>query len=193
MAAATVPAVYASALLELADERSKRPAVVEDCATLAEALADEAAFRALLAPSLSRVQAKGLLDACFKGRVEQETLDLLKLLIDRGRFDEVRSILAEVEAISAADAGRVPVTVTSAVELPQTQRMAVQAALAKRLGDAVQPDYQVDPALRGGLVLSVGDRVIDTSVSRHLATMKQMIIDIPVSTSELWAEEGASS
>ena len=66
--------------------------------------------------------------------------------------------------------------VTSAVQLQQSQQDAVIQQLRGKYGPALAVKFIVDPALLGGLVVRVGDRVLDNSVRSRLATVQQQML-----------------
>lgn len=68
-----------------------------------------------------------------------------------------------------------PVTVTSALPLTPAEQSNVKADLSKQLGDIAQISFDVDPAILGGLVVRVGDKVIDGSVSNKVNAMRQQL------------------
>jgi len=186
MTAATVPQVYASALLELADERDKRASVVEDCSTVAEVFArDPQLLAAIRSPVHGRGGSKELLRRCFDGRVADEVRDLLQLLVDRGRLEDATAILAEVEDTARRQAGEVAVESFSAVELDEQLRGQLEASLRRHCGEGVRVAYHVDAELKGGLTLRLGDVLVDGSVRRYLAVARARILQAPISR-DLW-------
>ena len=185
MVAASVPAVYAAGLLDLADAHGIRATVVEDCAALAGALRARPELIAVAdSPRLTRAQAKSLLRGSFLGRVRGEVLNLLLLLVDRNRLRDARAILAEVQRRADADSGRIPVTVTSAVPLDAEARGRIQAAVQRQRGANAPITYAVDGELLAGLKVQVGpERVLDGSAARQLKELRQRIRSAPIAAS----------
>jgi F-type H+-transporting ATPase subunit b len=81
------------------------------------------------------------------------------------------SVLSEVRANGHAPA----VTVTSALPLTPGEQECVRADLGSRLGAVAALDFRVDPAILGGLVVRVGDKIIDGSVAGRRAAMQQSL------------------
>jgi len=178
MVAATVPAIYASALLELAEERAETEAVVADCRELHAVLAEDPRLLAgLTSPGLGD-HAKDLIDETIGGKLGKTVVDLCKLLVDRGRLGEVRPILAEIVREAERRAGRIRVGVRSAVELSAENRSRLDAQLKERFGDGIEIVAEVEPDLLGGLTIRVDDLLVDGSVRRHLDKMKQQILEV---------------
>lgn len=195
MSSASVAAVYAQALLELADERGARAAVVEDCRQLAAALHEQPRLlRELDDPKVAREQAKAVIAQAFAGKLRQETLDLLRLLVDRGRLGEVRAIARAVVDRAERAASVVHVTATTAEPMGAGVEGRLVAGLRTALGPGAVLHARVDPTLIGGLTLRIDDTLVDGSVRRQLAEMKNLILESPV-RSDLWDEqpEGATT
>lgn len=102
--------------------------------------------------------------------------NLLFTLLQRGDLN----LLGEVtEALQlryrSIERGPLPVEVTTAVPLLAEQREALENKLTRQYGSALLYEYQVDPAILGGMVVRVGDKLIDGSVASRLAAMKQQL------------------
>jgi ATP synthase F1 delta subunit len=186
MAAATVAGVYATALLEVADERGNRAAVVRDCRDLPDVLPAEQLAR-LDDPRLGKKQAKETLVSILSGKTEKEVLDLLLLLVDRNRLPDAIAIAQEAVRLAEADVGLVHVKVTTATALSETTARTLGDQVGRVLGGSAQVTRTVDAQLIGGLTMRVGDVFIDGSVRRHLDEMRKRIIDTPLQAQQLWA------
>ena len=186
MSAATVAGVYATALLEVADERGNRAAVVRDCRDLPDVLTLDLLDR-LNDPQLGKKQAKALLTNVLAGKVEREVQDLLLLLIDRNRLSDTPAIAREAVRIAEAEVNLVRVQVVTAVPLSDASAKILSDNIGQKLGGSAQMVRTVDPSLIGGLTLRVADNFIDGSVKRHLTEMRRRMLDAPLSTQQLWA------
>lgn len=181
MVAATVPAVYASALLEFADDRGERRQAVEDAVAVRAVLdAHPELLAALRAPELGRARGCELLRSVFAERVCASLDRLLALVVDRDRVDDLVAILDEVEAMAARSEGRIPIAVTTAVELDAGNRERLDALIRRRRGANVHITYAVDPAIIGGLRIQSPERVVDFTAARHLAEMKRTMQRAPL-------------
>lgn len=189
MTAATVPAVYASALLELSQDNQRRAEVVADAAAVAEVFdGNPQLLQALRSPKLSREQGKALLGSVFGPVVGQEVMDFLRLTVDRDRVEEVPAILSELARQAAEQDGRRLITVTSAIALEANNRARLEAMLRDQQGTNIEITYQVDPAIIGGLRIQSPGRVVDFTASRHLAEMKRSMLAAPVAAA--WDDVG---
>lgn len=179
---ATVPGVYAQALLDVAAERGVRAAVVESCRALGGAL-DPAALAALDDPRVGKKRAKEALRAALAGQ-PREVLDAILLLVDRNRLADAPAILREAVARADAADGIVRVRVATARPLSDDLRQRLSAAV----GGKAEVREVVDTALLGGATVRVGDRLVDASVKRQLREMHNRMINAPLSDA-LWAKE----
>jgi F-type H+-transporting ATPase subunit delta len=184
MGAATVAGVYAEALLELADERGKRTAVVESCRVLIDALDDESISQ-LDNPRIGKERALEALKAALTGKLEQEVLDLLLLLVERNRLADAPQIAGEAVRIAEAEVGLVRIQVTTAAPLATSGAANLGASIKRIFGPGALITTSSDPALIGGLTVRNGDLLVDGSVRRHLAEIKNSILTIPL-TDRLW-------
>ncbi|MEL7238077.1 MAG: ATP synthase F1 subunit delta [Planctomycetota bacterium] len=167
---------YAESLLELAEERNEIEPVSNDAAAVSEVLDESETFvRFLKDPGISEEERQNVLDKTFGG-ANVLLKNFLSLLNTRGRLGELPAILDAFEFLLDQKLGKIEVDVTVAEKLSDSDLEDVRQRVGKAMGkDAVVHQY-VDPDIIGGLVLNVGDRVIDASVRRQLAAMKEKLL-----------------
>lgn len=183
---AGVAAIYAQALLQLADERGKRRAIIEDCVELARVLHEQPTLLTVLDdPRVGRDGAKRALAASLNGKIQVETLDLLRLLVDRNRLRDAAAIVSEVVRQAGVDEGVVHVVATTAASLSPAAAERLQQGMKRALGAGATVRGEVDPKLIGGLTLRVGDMLVDGSVRRQLSEMKNLMLSAPADQ-RLW-------
>lgn len=165
---------YAKAVFELAgddrdlDEWSRRLAQVRDL------LSDPAVAAVLTNPTIPTGRR---MEVFSDGALDSETANLVKLLIESNRVDEIDGITEEFDRLADDAAGRVRATVTTAVELESADRDRVAAQLSKQLGKKVTMRAQVDPRILGGLKVQYGDRLIDASVATRLQQLRRRLTE----------------
>jgi F-type H+-transporting ATPase subunit delta len=95
------------------------------------------------------------------------------------RHDDLGAIVEVVEGLrermSQAAEGPTPVEVVSAIALTEAQRKDLETKLISQYGAGLKFAYRVDPAILGGMIVRVGDKLIDGSVASRLAAMKQSL------------------
>jgi F-type H+-transporting ATPase subunit delta len=102
--------------------------------------------------------------------------NLLYTLMQRGDLSLVGEVTEVLRTrMRSAERGPIPVEVTTAVALDAGQRQELEAKLEKQYGNALMYEYHVDRAILGGMIVRVGDKLIDGSVASRLAAMKQQL------------------
>ena len=188
MTAATLPAIYAEALLDLLPDADRREALLADAAVVDAALrASPELVGTVTDPRLRADEAKGLLRRCFADRVDPLLVDWLCLLVDRDRFRMVRSLLPALRDEDDRRCGRVAVTVTTALPCDGAARRAVEDRLRRNLGAEVRCRFRVDPAIVAGAVVRYGDTRLDGSASRRLDELKDLVATAPMRA--VWDDE----
>lgn len=119
---------------------------------------------------------KTLVDRVLSGEGDPLVRNLLYSLAQRGELNLLPEIGAALRArLTRGAEARTPVEVVSAVPLTDDERAALSARLIARYGGGLDFAYRVDPGILGGLVVRVGDKLIDGSVASKLAALKQAL------------------
>ncbi len=174
--------VYAEALVAAAMKQSDADAVDAVGEELSEFVhgvldADPTAAAFLASPVVGRKVKTEALEAALPGRAPHLLRGLFTVLIRNGRLNLLRGIAAAYHQLLDERAGRVPVQVTAAVALSEAQKVALTDTLAGMLKQHPVLNVRVDPNLLGGMVVQVGDRVIDTSVRTRLQNLCTLLLD----------------
>ena len=168
---------YASAMLQVSTAQGEASAYGDQLNAVAHAISDDAQLRVFIeSPKISRENKKAALHAALSGKVAEPVLNLLKLLIDRGRqflVEDISDTYGELEDVAA---GRVKATITSATEIPAEQRDALVASIKSKTGREVVATEVVDAGLLAGLTIQVGDLVVDGSLRSHLRRVRHEVL-----------------
>ena len=167
---------YARAIFELAQEEGKADQWSCQLALLRSVLEQpeaRAVFDDPFQTAARRMEAAGLLG--IEG-IGPEAMNLLRLLVGSHRTKVIGEVVDQFEVLADEAAGRVRATATTAVELASVDRERISKKLADNLGKEVRLDVKVDPAILGGLVLQVGDRLIDASVAGKLSQLRRRVL-----------------
>jgi F-type H+-transporting ATPase subunit delta len=162
---------YAQAFFELARDAKQIAQWRDALAAAADALTRPEIARALENPRLSQAERRRAGLALLEGALPQ-LRNLVQLLIERRRTRLLPEVLAHYDRLADRESGVVRARVTTAVAVDQRLRTAIERALSQRFGAEVQTDVQQDPDILGGLVVRIGDRVIDDSVRTHLQQLQ---------------------
>ena len=172
-----VATTYAEALYQAAADKNAVGQVAADLDALVEALGvDSDVARVLNSPKVDSRAKKAALGA-LADNANPLTINLLQLLVDRGRLEELPSLAsAFADRVEVAE-GRLAVEVTSAIPLVDDLRAKVVDRIREQTGKTPEITERVDPDIIGGLVLRIGGVVTDASVRGRLDGLRRTITD----------------
>ncbi len=139
-------------------------------------VAEERIGRALANPSIPLETRFATAEATFGGLVGRGVLNLIGLMLRRGRIEELPRLAAEFRRLDDERQGITHATATSASSLTPDEIRALTQRLEQDTGGRVELDVRVDPSLLGGLVVRVGDRLIDGSVRSRLERLRNQLV-----------------
>lgn len=151
---------------EVEDELFRFGRIVESRPALRDALAN---------PNLPVANKVSLVEALLGGKATPTTIALAVQLVSHPRGRTPEEGLAEYGEIASRRQQRFVARVTSAVALSDDERSRLRAALGSLYGHDIHLQVEVDPDIVGGLVVQVGDEVIDGSVAGRLADARQRL------------------
>lgn len=128
---------------------------------------------ALSDPTADPAGKVALIDGLIAGKVDETTKSLVDQLVREPRGRGVVNGLGDLAALAAKRRERSVAYVRSAVELDAAQRDRLEATLTRIYSRPIALHVEVDPALRGGLLIKIGDEVIDGSVAGRLAALRR--------------------
>ncbi len=164
---------YARAIVEAAGAEGVLDRVDDELFAFARAVEGNASLRDRLVDERLGVGPRlEIIEELLGGRAHPQTLAAASYVVQSGRGRQIGEIAGALSRIAASSRSQTVAEVRSAVELDQGQRERLTAALSKATGRDVSVKVIVDPDVVGGLVVSVGDEVIDGSVARRLAQMR---------------------
>jgi F-type H+-transporting ATPase subunit delta len=164
---------YAQALFALAQEQNTTAQWEPELASLAAIFDASPELREVLAhPEIPLRRKMEILEQVFHGKVAPPVLMLLERLLKRGHDLDIDTIHAIYLSLWNTARRVVSAAVTSAVPLSDAQAQRLTAILAKRTGATVQLARNVDPSLIAGMVVTIGDRVIDASAAGTFAVLR---------------------
>jgi F-type H+-transporting ATPase subunit delta len=118
---------------------------------------------------------QAIVEDLLGGRATSTTVQLVSMVVGSGRARDLPSIIDRMVQRAASSKDLEVAEVRSAVPLSEDQQLRLKAALANATGTNVNVKVVVDPDVLGGLVATVGDRVIDGSVRTHLDQLKSRL------------------
>lgn len=132
--------------------------------------------RSLANPAVPLEQREAAVAATIGKVVSKPALNLITLMLRRGRIEQLPRVAAEFRRLDDARLGVTQATAVSAAPLSAAETSALVARLEGMTGGRVELQTSVDPGLLGGLVVRVGDRLIDGSVRGRLGRLRNQLV-----------------
>jgi ATP synthase F1 delta subunit len=167
--------VYAEALFEVGRDKGKLDALQQQLGQFADAVDRNRDLQVFFfSPYLSSAEKKEGIERAITG-AEPELINFLELLVDKHRMPEVFRIRRELDELWKEENRRIDVTVTSAVELDPAVVEKIGREVERQTGDEVDLSSNVDSEILGGIVLQVGNMVLDASIRSRLEKLKKSV------------------
>jgi F-type H+-transporting ATPase subunit delta len=167
--------VYARSLFEVAKEQSKLDVVKEQLGQFADAVDDNRELATFFfAPYFSTAEKEDGLGRLLDG-ADPVVENFLKLLIENHRVPVIFRVRREFEALYDQENQLLPVTITSAVQLDEATVKSIGDAIGKQTGQQVELTANVDPDVLGGLIVRVGNSILDASIRNRLENLRRSV------------------
>jgi ATP synthase F1 delta subunit len=172
----SVAATYAEALYEAAVGAGALDRVASGIGDFAAAYDESAELRSALGnPEIDPARKRAIVAALSEGAHPHIT-NLLQVLVDRGRITELPEIAAAFQARVARAESRLDVEAVTAIPLPADLRERIITTISEKTGQSVTLTESVDPDIVGGLVLKVGEAVVDGSVRSRIDDLRRDLV-----------------
>jgi F-type H+-transporting ATPase subunit delta len=170
-----IAAVYARSLFEVAQEQNKLDVVREQLGQFADTLNDNRELQVFFfSPYFSTVEKQDGLDRAVSD-AEPILVNFLKLLIENHRSPVIFRVRRVVDELWLQENRLLPVQVTSAVELDQATVREIGDRIAEQTGQRVELSASVEPDILGGLVVRVGNSILDASIRNRLEQLRKQV------------------
>lgn len=177
----SVASRYARALFLLTERRGDTAAALEDVKGMRDLLAKGELVAGFLAsPQVRLGDKRKLIGNALKGRVTPSVAAFADLLIRKKRIDLLGDITDQYEALVEHAQGIRRAHVVSAVPLQESERSRLHTALEGYTRSRVRVTHEVDPAILGGALVRIGDRVVDRTVRTLLAAIASQLHEASV-------------
>ena len=173
---------YGEALYELAVEENKVDVLLEEASMVKEILISNSELEQFMNhPQITKDEKVNLIENSFKGRVLDELTGFLTIIVERSRFSEVIEIfdyfidaIKELKNIGTA-------YVTTPMVLDEIQKAIIVEKLLKTTKyEKMEMNYAIDASLIGGMVVRIGDRVVDSSIESKLSELTRDLQKIQI-------------
>ena len=167
--------VYARSLFEVAEEQQKLDVVKQQLDEFAQALHEHRELAVFFfSPYFSAEEKKDGLRKAVQG-AEPAFMNFLEALIERHRMPVIFRIRTDFELLYDKSNKLLPVTVTSAVELDPETIESLGKRIGEQTGNEIELSSKVDPEILGGIVLRVGNFIMDASIRTRLEQLRREV------------------
>ncbi|MCZ6601740.1 MAG: ATP synthase F1 subunit delta [Planctomycetota bacterium] len=169
---------YAEALVEIAEEKGLLDEFREDLDYFLKYLQEDSEFHVFFeSPRIDREVKRRVLRNAFDGKLDDLIVSFLELLVEKGRQLHVQEIIEAFIELYDEKTGRIGVRMSTAVKMTEVKKLALTNRLSEILGKKIHMETEVDPGLFGGIVLHVGDTVVDGSLKHRLDELSRKMRD----------------
>jgi F-type H+-transporting ATPase subunit delta len=167
--------VYARALFEVADEHDSLDEIRDQLGAFADTMHDNRQFAVFFfSPYFSAAEKKAGLERAITDP-NPEFENFLEALIERHRMPAIFRIRTEFDSLWDEARRLLPVKVTSAVELDEATIKEIGDRIGSQVDREIELSSDVDPEILGGIVLRVGNLILDASIKNRLEQLRQQV------------------
>jgi len=167
--------VYAEALFDAAREKGKLDEIHDQLGEVADAIASNRDLQVFLfSPYFSSAEKRDGIARVISGG-DPELVNFLELLAEKHRMPAIFRIRGRFDEMWAKEKRRLEVRLTSAVELPSDVVKEVGSQIERQTGQTIELESDVDENILGGIVLQVGNMVLDASVRNKLERLRKEV------------------
>ena len=170
---------YAQALFEIAIENGDGDEVEKDMESIKELLETNRKFRDVLYhPAIVKSEKKSLIDKTIGPQCSKWVRNLLFVLIDKRRERILETLVDLFRVVAARIKGVDHVQVQTAFRLTGPRLEKLKESLEKLTGKKIKLETEVNKDIVGGMIIRIGNRIIDGSVTNHLKNLKQNLLKV---------------
>lgn len=172
---------YAQALFEVAIEKNTLNRFGEELTYLQQLFNDNPMFYDLYkTPQISSEDKKAMFEEVFKDQLSLEVMNFLKILLDKRRTGIFQGIEIEYRRLADAYNHIVEAVAITAVPLKEEEKLKLQNKITSSTGKNVRLTNEIDPSVIGGVLVRMGDKVIDGTIRSRLNELEQDLAQIIV-------------
>jgi ATP synthase, F1 delta subunit len=168
---------YALALYKVAEEKGKVEEYLQNLREIVDLInSTDELLQVIKHPQISSSRKKETFTKIFKGKIDDELLSFLLILIDKGRILYLKEKLAEMEKIHLERENTILATVKTVIALTDEERINLKSKLENKYKKIVILQEEIEKDLLGGVYVRVGNDVIDGTVKSKLAEMRALML-----------------
>lgn len=181
MIAGEVASRYARALFNLASSKAELESRQSDLEVFVEALKKNPRLRTFLsAPQIKREEKREVLRTILAGKTDEKFLDFLYFVLEKGRMNFLEEISREYHHRVKESLGILETSLITAVPAEPKLKERLREKLERAYEKKIEMKEKIDPQLVGGVVLVLGNQVMDWSVRDRLLSLKESLLEVRV-------------
>lgn len=175
-----VSKTYGEALYEAADEAGRTKELLEEIDAVRGVLKENPNFEKLmLHPGIPKQEKLEIIEKVFDGKVSNELAGFFRVIVENERYKDLSAVFEYFTAKVKEESGIGIAYVTTAAKLSEAQKAEVKAKLLETTSyHTMEMHYQTDASLIGGMVIRIGDRVVDSSIRTKLNDLTRQLLQI---------------
>ncbi|MCQ2521294.1 MAG: F0F1 ATP synthase subunit delta [Lachnospiraceae bacterium] len=177
-----VAGTYGDALFELAVEEKKEKEFLEEVLVLQQVLSENPDFSALMNhPKITKEEKEKVLLSVFEGKFSAELTGFFKLILQKDRYSETDAIIESFIARMKEHQGIGTAYVSTATALTDKQKAEIEKKLlATTSYKEMEMHYEEDASLIGGMMIRIGDRIVDSSIKTKLERLTKELYSLQI-------------
>lgn len=172
---------YGEAFFELSKENNSIDELYNDFQGFIESINLEQRFKALLSsPKLNAEEKKDMIKTIYEGKISDTLLGFMYLLIDKQRINSVENIFNEYKKLVEIERNLVKAQVFTVVKMKENELNKLKNMLEQKFDKKVQLKNIIDESIIGGVMLRIGDKVIDGSLKNRIESLREDLLNLKV-------------
>lgn len=168
---------YAKALLDTAVQRNLTEQIFEDFKNVAKIFSALPELLSLARkPIIAPLKKKKLYQEILSSRVSELTMNFVLFLVDKNRDDLLLDIIKQYENLYYKLNDYLSVEIYVAVDIGENSKRKIIEKIAKNTGKKIVPKFIVNPRIKGGFIIKIGDWVYDASLKNKLDSLYERLL-----------------
>jgi len=172
---------YAAALFRTAKKTEQVDRILDDLKAIADFLRKDPSLKNFLeAPQILDQYKRGLLTTAFKDLISEALFSFLVVVLDKHRIAHLQAMAKEYERLVKEDQGILQARVITTRALDPIFRGRLKEELEKNTGKKIEMLPKIDPQIIGGMIVILGNKIIDRSIRHQLDELKEEMLALRV-------------
>lgn len=168
---------YAEALIKISAEQNSIDKIQDELNKVNELIESDAELKKFINnPTINSNDKKAVIEKIFNKQLDKDAISFLKLLIDKSRIKNLSGIVSEYTALADEMRNCLNVEVTTAVDIDKVQLSEIGQKFKKKYNSKdVKVKHIIDPSIIGGVIVKIGDKMVDSSIKGRLDGMLETL------------------